>query len=223
MVKRKGWATCDICGASMRKERLKSHIKKVHPRRASPSKAASVAGKRREARRSTMLHISIVATIVIILILTVVFWPQSQNVGVQVGDKPPDFTLQDPDGYSYTFYDYVEDSSRPVFLEFFWTTCYHCRNMAPVLHAVYTNYSDKVDFFSIACGEDDDDLAVKNFIANYEVIWPCLVDKGRKVKQEYGANAVPTFYIIDKDGMITWTSWGKIPQETLVKELDRVF
>lgn len=203
---KKGWVKCRICGAKMKKERLKAHMRKVHPKGTKTKKEKVVMERRREASRSTVLWLSIAVVIVVIILLVWVFWQPNVNTGTKVGEKPPNFTLNDPDGFEVELYDYVESDARPLLLEFMWTNCGVCKQMAPVLHDLYANYSDKVDFLTVASGRDDDKYAVKTFISEHNSQWTYLVDESPRVYDEWGLGIYPVFFIINKEGKIHWTN-----------------
>jgi peroxiredoxin len=97
------------------------------------------------------------------------------------GYSPPDFTLPTLDGGSIT----LSDLKGKVVLINFWTTwCPPCREEMPSLEKLYRHF--KHEKFTL--------LAVDN------LSFPILLDKAGDVSAKYGANAIPTTYIIDKKG-----------------------
>jgi thiol-disulfide isomerase/thioredoxin len=225
MMAKKGWVKCKVCGAQMKAGRLKSHMKKVHPKGSKTKKEKAVLDRRREAAKSTLLYVSIAIIVALIIVLSILFWPGTAEIGTGVGNKPPNFTLSDPDGFKYTLYDYVEDDTRPLLLEIMKTDCQACRYLAPQLHDLYENYSDKIDFISVASYQNEDSYTVKNFMASYNSDWTYLVDSERHVFDGWQLTKWPTCFIIDKQGKISWTDKDSLKlttTEELTTEIEAV-
>jgi thiol-disulfide isomerase/thioredoxin len=196
-----------VFGTDMKEYHLKSPTLRGHLKGVKKKKTKVEIGWRCKATKIPALNIIIVIVIIVVISLTIFFWPVTVEIGTNVGNKPPNFTLSDPDGFKYTLYQYIEDDKRPLLLEFMNTNRSACRQMAPVLHDLYENYSGKVDFLSVASGSNDDKYNVKTFMASYGSQWPYLLDKSPRVFDEWKLRKYPTFFIIKKDGTISWTDW----------------
>ena len=112
------------------------------------------------------------------------------------GLSPPDFTLSTLDGDAIT----LSDLKGRVVLINFWTTwCTPCREEMPSLERLYRHFKYK-KFTLLAVDIMEHPETVKTFTKKYDLTFPILLDKTGDVAQKYGANAIPTTYIIDKKG-----------------------
>jgi peroxiredoxin len=148
----------------------------------------------------------------------------SVKIGIDAGETPRDFILKDPDGIEYEFYDFVEDDSKSILLEFTLTNCIFCQRMAPVMHELYENYSVEVDFITVVSGSSNE--SVKFFQQFYNQSWPCLVDRLSEIAKEWDLVKFPTFFVIDNEGKISWSEWesdrGSYTYDELAAKLDAV-
>jgi peroxiredoxin len=179
------------------------------------------------------------AVFVVMIIIALLFWylvlpigqepepddgPPKVKYGIAEGEKPRNFTLKDTEGLVHELYDYTENGSRPLFLEFLMARCVYCERMGPVLNAIFENYSEKVDFISVVSGSSTS--SVKEFKQKCNHTWPYLVDESTEVFKSWNLDKFPTFFIIDRDGLISWSEWnsgrGNYSYNELAEKLDDV-
>jgi peroxiredoxin len=109
---------------------------------------------------------------------------------------PPDFTLQTLDGGSIT----LSNLEGKVVLINFWTTwCPPCREEMPSLERLYRHFKYE-NFTLLAVDIMENPETVKRFAREYNLSFPILLDKSGDVSAKYAANAIPTTYIINKEG-----------------------
>jgi len=102
---------------------------------------------------------------------------------------------------------------KVVFLNFWATWCGPCRVEMPSMEALYNKFSDKgLEILAVNCGEDQ--ATVRSFIENEGFSFPVLLDLDGKVTFSYGIQAIPTTYLIDRDGMIISRLVGSIDWNT---------
>ena len=107
-----------------------------------------------------------------------------------LGDpKAEKWELEDPQsGEIYASEDYYNDGLTIV--EFFNTQCGHCRDQAPVLNEVYSNYSSQINMFAIGgykLGSGQDSASsISNFKVNYNMQFPHLYDPSGDLMRDYG-------------------------------------
>jgi peroxiredoxin len=157
--------------------------------------------------------------------------PQNQ---LAVGTRAPGFALKDINGKVYSL---ALQQGHPVVLEFFAVWCPHCQAMAQVFQRLDKRYASKgVRFWQILAspygpnynnsyGQDTSTVSrvdVENFAKLYHETLPKLVDPTFKVVDEYGINAFPGIYIIDKNGVIKYSDNGEKPYSTLSKAIANV-
>lgn len=123
----------------------------------------------------------------------------SSETAPKVGYQAPAFLLKDSEGGSYAV-----DGSRdkPVLLNFWASWCGPCKEEAPVLARLYEKYKDKLDFYAVNLTGNDETDAALAFAQRYKYTFPVLLDQELKVSGLYGVKAIPTSFLIDRNGVI---------------------
>ncbi len=122
---------------------------------------------------------------------------QSGCVTQGIGDKAPDFTLQDTGGGYVSLSQY---QGRVVVLNFFADWCPPCRREIPDFIELESAYRDKgASIIGIALVGPQD---ARDFAEKFGINYPVLIDDG-KTSNAYGSiRAIPTTFVIDKKGRI---------------------
>jgi peroxiredoxin len=152
--------------------------------------------------------------------------PSNPNL-LAVGTVAPNFTLKTPEGGSVTLTQY---RGKAVLLEFFATWCPHCNAEAPHLRAIAKSLPKGTAILSVnADGEGAP--SVFAFHRYYGLPYPALLDPSAQpgsfsspgaagpVTTKYAVQAFPTFYVIDRQGRISWRDDGEQPDVLLRQEL----
>ena len=140
-----------------------------------------------------------------------------------LGDpKAEKWELEDPQsGEIYASEDYYNDGLTIV--EFFNTQCGHCRDQAPVLNEVYSNYSSQINMFAIGgykLGSGQDSASsISNFKVNYNMQFPHLYDPSGDLMRDYGFSSYPSIAFI-KDGQIVYSHSGKLTESQLSAQIE---
>ncbi|HKN19366.1 MAG TPA: TlpA disulfide reductase family protein [Dissulfurispiraceae bacterium] len=160
------------------------------------------------------LYYSFAAIFVVFLFLAC-----SRTEKAAVGSAPP-FVLSTIKSDRLNLGDY---RGKVVLLEFFASWCPPCRMMAPELKSVYEKYRGKgLIVLAIAIDDGPEALsAVKNFVNEFSVPYPVMIDDGT-VSRQYQVISIPTSFIIDKQGKITNRHIGLLSDltGTLSKEIE---
>jgi len=128
---------------------------------------------------------------------------------VQSGDGAPDFSLESVAGSRIN----LSDSAGQVRLIDFWATwCAPCREEIPMFKELYETYGPQG--FTILAISDESADAVRKFVDSHDIPYPNLVDPG-EVSEEYGVLALPSAYLIDRQGKVIETFVGPKPREVL--------
>jgi peroxiredoxin len=135
-----------------------------------------------------------------------------------VGQRRPDFTLQDTSGASVS----ASDFDGKVWLANFWATwCAPCVEEMPMLSRLQQEFAaDGVKIVGIAI---DDAQRASEFAAGLGVSYDVLVGQtdvvlaGRRFGNATGM--LPFSVLIDDTGLIRWTYLGALRREELVEQI----
>ena len=103
-----------------------------------------------------------------------------------------------------------------VFLNFWATWCGPCRAEMPSMESLYSRYKDK-DFEILAVNAMESEAEVIAFMKENGFSFPVALDVDYKIGSAYGIQAIPTTFILDRDGKIAVRFVGSIDWDT--KEL----
>lgn len=117
---------------------------------------------------------------------------------------PVDFNLMDINGQQFTLSDF---KGKIVFLNFWTTWCPDCRKEMPYMEKLHRRLNGQ-DFAMIAVNLQEPALRVKNFLKKYQLTFTILLDTKGKIGQRFGIRAIPTTYILDKNGGVIGKAFG---------------
>lgn len=134
-----------------------------------------------------------------------------------------DFTLTDQYGKTHRLSDY---RGKVVFLNFWATWCPPCRAEMPDIQNLYEKYSggDDVVILGVAGpgSVDDKDLAgVTAFLEENGYTYPVAMDETGEVFGLYGVSALPTTFMIDRNGNVLGYVPGGMDQATMQSIIDQ--
>ena len=111
----------------------------------------------------------------------------------------PDFELPKLDGTPVKLSDM---KGKIVILDFWATWCPPCRQMIPELKKIHNEYKNKgVEILAVSLDEGGTQ-AVQSFVESANIDYPVLLGS-REVSKKFGqVNAIPTSFIIDREGNI---------------------
>lgn len=111
----------------------------------------------------------------------------------------PDFTLPTLDGGSITLSDY---QGKLVFINFWATWCIPCRDEMPSMQTLWERYKDQ-DFVILGVAADHNTKQVAEFVEEFDLSFPILLDTDGKVRNTYEVVGLPMTYFIGQDGKIS--------------------
>lgn len=132
--------------------------------------------------------------------------------------KALDFNLYDQYGKEHKLSDY---KGKTIFLNFWATWCPPCREEMPYIEELYKEYNknnDDIVILGIASpnlGREKDEEYITNFLKEEGYTFPVAFDDGGSLVYQYGINAFPSTFIIDKEGYITQYVPGAMDKETM--------
>ena len=130
------------------------------------------------------------------------------------GQRAASFTLKSLDGQEYSL---AALRGKVVVMDFWATWCPPCREEMPHLEKISKELAAREIVF---VGVNDEDAGTaKSFIKKngYEI--PVLMDSKREARRRYGINAIPSLFIIDRDGVIRQHFIGSRSEATLRKAI----
>ncbi len=127
----------------------------------------------------------------------------------------PDFTLIDQNGETHTMEQY---RGKTIFMNFFATWCGPCKMEIPDIQALYEKHGENAgDIVVIAVANPASDRyggaqdvsadQIAQFLEQYGVTYPVLMDEAGELFGIYGISAFPTTFMIDANGNV----YGYIP------------
>jgi peroxiredoxin len=120
----------------------------------------------------------------------------SVSLAAPIGGAAPDFTLKSKSGKNIKLNEY---RGEVVMINFWASWCGPCRQEMPALEQLYSKYKD-LGFVILGVNIDEDSGKAVGMLNNSPVSFPILFDNDKKVSDLYDVTAMPTTYLIDRDG-----------------------
>jgi thiol-disulfide isomerase/thioredoxin len=134
-----------------------------------------------------------------------------------VGNKAPDFTLEDMNGKHFTL---SSLQGKYVIIDFWGSWCGPCIAGIPKMKGVYEKYKNKFEILGVACNEESVE-GWKDAVMQHKLPWINVYnDKQSAVNVKYGIDAYPTKIVIDPKGTILMREAGE--GKDFYKKLDSV-
>jgi len=110
----------------------------------------------------------------------------------------PDFVLEDADGNTHRLSDY---RGKVVALNFWATWCPPCWREMPSMQRLKNEMDDSAFvILAVNVGEDEDTVFGFTFSLDEPIDFPLLLDLDGKVTDQWPIAALPTSFVIDKNG-----------------------
>jgi len=124
-----------------------------------------------------------------------------------VGYNAPDFVLESTDGKEVRLSDF---KGQVILLDFWATWCPPCRFSTPVLAELDKKYREK-GLIIIGISLDDDHSEVKPYMEDNEIEHIMLYSDD-KIDRLYRIRSIPSFFLIDSEGIIVKQYEGYHPR-----------
>ena len=100
---------------------------------------------------------------------------------------------------------------KVVLFDFWGTWCPVCRESLPMVLNLRKKYRDRA-FKIVGISSDNDEQVLKRYISANHMDWPEFLDSSNELRQAFDVNAYPTFMVVDRDGVITYSQAGWSPE-----------
>ena len=120
-----------------------------------------------------------------------------QGLGPYTGAKAPDFALEALGGGTLRL---SSLKGRIVVLNFWATWCDPCRQEMPELERYWRAHRDEVTVLGVNMGEGPE--KVQPFVRALDITFPVVLDRQQKVARQYQVVAIPSTYVIDREGVV---------------------
>jgi thiol-disulfide isomerase/thioredoxin len=134
------------------------------------------------------------------------FTPNDEGL-IPVGQKAPAFTAERVGGGQVSV---GEGEAEATMLVFFATWCPHCRDEAPVMSELESQY-EGLQMVMIGIDGEDNPEKVQQFVEEYDIESPAVYDP--VLGREYGVSGYPTTYVLDGENRVVGAHSGEAPRE----------
>lgn len=177
--------------------------------------------KKQAAPHKNMLYVNMFLAVALILAgVAVLFWMGQQNPkgqvstpagGILPGQIAPNFSLTTLAGEQVNLSDYA---GQVVMVNMWATWCPPCKAELPTIDAYYQEHSAD-GFVVLAVNSQEAQGTVDAFISASGFTFPVLLDSRGDVMGQYNVRALPTSFIIDRDGKVSYIHTGEINRQQL--------
>ncbi len=111
---------------------------------------------------------------------------------------PVEIRLKDLNGQQVRLSDF---RGKIIFLNFWATWCYACRIEMPDMEKLHQKFKNK-DFAMVTINLQESVSQVKQFFKDFKLTFTALLDSDGAVGAHFMITAIPTTFILDKEGII---------------------
>ena len=146
----------------------------------------------------------------------------SSSSSSQQANPAPSFPMEDSQGNTVQLSDFLGD--KPVFLNFWASTCSPCKQEMPDIQALYEQYGDQIHFVLVNVGAAMNDTREKaeSYLKEEGFTFPVYYDVDYQAITAYGINSFPFSIFIDAQGNLVTYGQGKLSAELLQKGLNLI-
>ena len=123
-----------------------------------------------------------------------------------------DFTLPTLTGEEQSL---GSEKGKVVIINFWASWCNPCNIEAPHLQSYYEKHQADVEILGVNVTTKDKKAAVREFVDQYNLTFPILLDESGDVSTMYGAFTIPTTIILNRNGEIEQEIVGPLEEDHL--------
>lgn len=125
------------------------------------------------------------------------------RVAARVNFQAPDFELTTLDGTTISL---SEQRGKIVLINFWATWCPPCRAEMPEINAVAQAHPNQL--IVLAVNNAEDEARVRQFVSEFQLTFPILLDRDGMVAEKYNVLGLPTSFFVDRDGIVRAATMG---------------
>ncbi len=169
-------------------------------------------GKSNKKRNRAFMRLAILSLLVLAIGYTIYNSVTAEDVEVlKVGDKAPDFVLEDMEGNKHKLSDYEGEG---VFLNFWGTWCKPCVKEMPAMDRQFTEFEDQgVNVLAVNIAQSD--FEVQSFADRFDLSFPIAIDRSKSVMTAYNIRPLPTTVLVNPEGDIQRIVTGEMSEEDI--------
>jgi peroxiredoxin len=134
----------------------------------------------------------------------------------KIGTHAIDFACQDLKGQTWSL-DKIK--GKVVLLRFWADWCPYCRYEMPIIEKYYRKLN-KEGFLVLAVNVKQSAEVALTFTAQLDITFPVPLDRDGNIAKQYGVYAIPTNFLIDREGIIRDILVGEVfREETVLRDL----
>lgn len=129
----------------------------------------------------------------------------AENPELSLAKMAPAFTVTALDGSKFNL---DAMGGRVVLIDFWATWCGPCKAELPQMKKIAKEFADE-PLVMISVSWDSDETKWKDFINKNEMTWAQYRDADHSLSNRFGINAIPHYFTIDSDGVLTAEMLGE--------------
>lgn len=173
------------------------------------------ANKKRKKTKRLVFRSVILGVMVVAVIFALISNFKKDSTIYEVGDKAPDFQLQQVNKNNELETVRLSDlEGKGVMLNFWATYCKPCEAEMPFMEKLYADYKEK-GIEIVAVSLDANQLVINRFIDKYDLTFPTPHDNKSEVMDLYKVGPIPSTFFINPDGKIEEIVEGALTLERL--------
>jgi peroxiredoxin len=126
------------------------------------------------------------------------------SAAAELNSPAPDFTLKSLNGENLKL---SEMAGNVVLINFWASWCGPCREEMPLLNDLHKKY-EPLGFAVFGVNVEEDVNGAMEFLQNFPVDFPVLLDGSNQVSKQYQVIAMPTTVVVDRDGKVRYLHKG---------------
>ncbi len=210
---------CPVCEITVKVENVKNHLRKVHPgkkvdveeldlpRVKKPKRVGAYPGSRAWRKWAALVVVLVVLAVVVFLMLP----PED---GEEEPNYAPNFEVNDVDDKHFSLN--LNIGSRPILIEFFDANEDDSRDMASVMTNLSAQFGSQLKIVSLSWRLSPELKVYRNY---YGADW-IFAHAPQNIIDDYGVTEYPTYFLLDKSGIIRFQFAGKIFLEDFAGIID---